>query len=189
MQESLVNLTRRETLGALALLSGTSLLGAAHAQAGNPRAGDFDFLMGSWRVKHRTLKARLAGERTWLEFTGTCRAWPLQEGNANIDDNVLEAPAGSYRGLTLRRYDANSGKWWIWWIDDHISEFTPPVIGEFKDGVGTFYGDDEWQGRPIKVRFIWSQIFAQRARWEQAFSLNQGASWEVNWIMQFEREA
>jgi hypothetical protein len=63
------------------------------------------------------------------------------------------------------------------------------VVGAFTDGVGTFFGDDQLRGQPIRVRFIWSDITARSARWEQAFSNDLGVSWEVNWIMYFDRDA
>jgi hypothetical protein len=34
---------------------------------------------------------------------------------------------------------------------------------------------------------VWSRITREAARWEQAFSLDKGASWETNWIMDFTR--
>jgi hypothetical protein len=37
------------------------------------------------------------------------------------------------------------------------------------------------------MRFIWSRIGPTSARWEQAFSADGGASWEMNWIMDFTR--
>ena len=43
------------------------------------------------------------------------------------------------------------------------------------------------EGRPIRVRFLWSRITDTSARWEQAFSLDGGGSWETNWIMDFTR--
>jgi hypothetical protein len=55
--------------------------------------------------------------------------------------------------------------------------------------VGTFVADDTLDGRPIRVRFVWSRITARSAQWEQAFSADGGASWEINWVMQFERAA
>jgi hypothetical protein len=45
------------------------------------------------------------------------------------------------------------------------------------DGVGTFYADDTLRGMPIKIRFTWSHITQNSARWEQAFSPDGGKTW------------
>jgi hypothetical protein len=63
----------------------------------------------------------------------------------------------------------------------------PAVRGGFKDGVGEFYADDAFSGRAIRVRFIWSHITVKSCRWEQSFSVDQGKTWEVNWVMDFGR--
>lgn len=148
---------------------------------------DFDFLHGGWRVTHRRLRRRLAGDTHWDEFAGTCDAQPIIGGLGNVDDNVLDLPDGSYEAATLRLFDPASRLWSIWWIDARSPGLESPVHGRFRDGVGTFYGDDVFEGRPISVRFLWSGIGPRSARWEQAFSADGGASWETNWIMSFER--
>jgi hypothetical protein len=63
----------------------------------------------------------------------------------------------------------------------------PPVVGGFRDGVGVFEGDDVFEGIPIRVRFVWSDITSHSARWEQFFSSDAGKTWEKNWSMEFER--
>ena len=65
----------------------------------------------------------------------------------------------------------------------------PPVWGEFKDGVGTFMGEDSHEGTPVTAMFRWSAITATSAHWEQAFSTDGGKSWESNWHMDFTRVA
>jgi hypothetical protein len=151
---------------------------------------DFDFYMGSWRVHHRRLKERLAGSDEWQEFEGTSTAWPILDGAGNIDDNVLELPAGTYRAISFRTFDPESGRWSIWWLDGRYpSRLDPPVVGGFENGVGTFIADDTFKGRPILVRFIWSNLTSTSTRWEQAFSPDGGATWEVNWIMESTRIA
>jgi hypothetical protein len=149
--------------------------------------GDFDFLVGTWRVRHRRLMTRLAGDTRWEEFGGTCTLRPVLGGLGNVDDNVIALPAGTYRAATVRTFDPVTRRWSIWWIDARRPGIEPPVHGAFKDGVGTFFGEDVLDGRKITVRFIWSAITPTSARWEQAFSADGGATWETNWVMEFAR--
>jgi hypothetical protein len=50
------------------------------------------------------------------------------------------------------------------------------------DGHGEFYDHEELDGRRILVRYVWSEIMPTSAHFEQAFSLDDGATWETNWI-------
>lgn len=149
---------------------------------------DFDFLIGNWVVHHRKLNHRLVHSDEWETFSGTCEMQVLLGGLANVDDNVLDAPEGKYTAASLRAFDPAAKKWSIWWLDGrHPNHLDPPVVGEFRKGVGVFIADDSWDGKPIKVRFTWSDITPNSARWEQAFSQDGGVIWETNWIMEFRR--
>ncbi|HYE44973.1 MAG TPA: NIPSNAP family protein [Caulobacter sp.] len=148
---------------------------------------DFDFLIGSWRVRHRRLKARLAGSSDWAPFEGWCQCRKTMGGLGNADDNLLNLPEGAYAAYGVRRFDPKLNRWSIWWLDARYPNIEPPVHGGFKDGVGTFIGEDTFEGRPILVRFTWSKITADAAHWSQAFSPDNGKTWEVNWEMDFER--
>ena len=152
-------------------------------------AQDFDFFFGCWIVKHRQLAQRLAGSTEWIEFGGTTTTQAILGGMGNLDDNVIDKPDGTYRAATLRAYDAASDAWAIRWFDGRMPHGAadPPMIGRFENGTGLFFADDTLDGRPIKVRFVWSGITDTSCRWEQAFSPDGGASWEVNWVMEFER--
>jgi len=131
-----------------------------------PTAHDFDFLVGRWVVQHRRLKIRLAHSHQWETFSGTSEAMALLGGQANIDDNVLDLPAGQYRALSLRSFDPKCACWSIWWLDNrHPHQLDTPVVGGFHDGVATFFADDQFEGKPIRVRFIWSDITPTSARW------------------------
>ncbi|HEY0630244.1 MAG TPA: DUF1579 domain-containing protein, partial [Sphingomicrobium sp.] len=59
----------------------------------------------------------------------------------------------------------------------------------FRDGVGTFFGDDELRGRPVMIRFLWDRITESSARWQQAFAWPGSDDWETNWVMEFMRTA
>lgn len=149
---------------------------------------DFDFLVGKWRVHHRRLKDRLAGSRDWVEFDGTSELWMTLNGHGTFDENYIGLPSGPYRAVGIRAYDPKAHKWAIWWLDERQPRvIEPPVFGNFQNGVGTFTGDDTFNGKPIKVRFIWSRITPDSAHWEQAFSPDGGKTWEINWQMQFTR--
>lgn len=148
---------------------------------------DWDWLIGSWNVRHHRLKARLAGSNEWNEFAGTCTMVPTLNGFGNMDDNWLDLPAGAYRAMGIRAFNPETRQWSIWWLDDRSQTVDAPVRGGFRDGVGRFEADDTFNGQAIRVYFQWSEITANSARWEQAFSTDDGATWEVNWVMFFTR--
>ena len=151
---------------------------------------DFDLRAGEWVAHNRRLKERLAGNHEWEEFDGTQSFRLLMDGYANEDENVLNLPGGVYKGVTLRAYDSKTGQWAIWWLDgrDPFGNLDPPVKGRFVNGVGTFYSNDVLRGKTVRVRFVWSNITADGAHWEQAFSPDGGKTWEVNWITDFKRQ-
>ena len=170
----------------LAAAAMTALPVAADASGDVPN--DFDFLFGSWKVRHHYLKERLASSTEWLAFDGTLVAWPMLGGAGNVDDNVIDKPTGTYRAMTIRTFDAKSQDWSIWYIDGRSpATLDPPVVGRFANGVGTFVCDDVQNGKPVKVRFQWFAQNPEHPRWEQAFSPDGGKTWEVNWRMDFTR--
>jgi hypothetical protein len=148
-------------------------------------AKDFDFEFGEWAVHHRV--KRPSGE--WYEFEGTSNTRPVLGGLGNVEDNIFHRPGGDTRGLATRAYDPATATWAIWWIDARAPHGTldPPVKGRFDKGVGLFYSDGELNGKPVRTRFKWSDITANTARWEQAFSYDAGKTWETNWVMEFKR--
>jgi len=175
-----------------AVIAGTTLLTAALAaplSAAGPGggSGDFAFQDGHWQVRHRRLRKWLAGNDEWYEYGGSCTAGQLMAGAAGYEDNLLNDPRGAYRAEGLRRFDPRTRLWSIWWWDERFSDIAPPVTGRFENGVGTFLGDDTFDGRPIKVRYIWDHVAPGVPRWQQAFSADAGTTWETNWRMEFTR--
>jgi hypothetical protein len=139
-------------------------------------------------VHHWRLKDRLAGDHDWIEFDDTSELWMTMDGYGTIDDNYIGLPGGAYRAVGICGYDPKAQTWAIWWPDGRFPhKIEPAVFGNFKHDVGTFEGDDTFNGKPIKVRFTWSHITANSAHWEQAFSPDSGDSWETNWRMELTR--
>ena len=178
---SAMRTTRRTVLGGgLAICAAPVLVGAKQTRS------DFAFQTGRWSVRHRKLKQRLVGDTDWVTFGGTCRAWEILGGAGNVEDNFLDDPAGAYRAVAVRNRDPKTGLWSIWWLDARVPTIDAPVRGRFENGVGTFLGETEIAGKPIDVRFVWSDIGGDHARWEQAFA-PKGGAWETNWVMTFTR--
>ena len=149
---------------------------------------DFDFLRGRWQVRHRRLVKRLAACTDWEVFDGQSELWLVMGGAGTVDDNVIDLPSGSYRALTLRNWDAATKNWQIWWLDGRYpAQIGTPMQGRFEDGTGSFYADEDFEGRPIRVRFLWLHTRSATPRWEQAFSTDGGQTWETNWEMDFSR--
>ncbi len=155
----------------------------------NDAPSDFDFEIGNWVVKHRKLKERLNNCDEWIEFDGLSCTQKILGGFGNIEDNQLFLPEGQVRAVALRSYNSDTGLWSIWWLDGrNPGRLDVPVVGQFADGVGLFYADDILNDKSIKVRFMWSTPSPNTPRWEQAFSVDEGATWETNWVMDFSPE-
>ena len=168
--------------------AGASSSALASSGPGTQRAatdgqGDFDWELGSWRTSVQVLAEPLSdSEDEWLRFDGTSVVRPLMDGRANVVELRISGPAGQINGLNLRLYEPTAQRWSSTFVNLRDGMLTPSVFGTFTDGVGEFYGDDQLDGRPIKVRFTVERQGPSRARFEQAFSDDDGATWETNWI-------
>lgn len=183
---------RRKFLVAASMFGTVAMIGGpAHSSASveeRLHSRDWEWLVGNWDVDHRRLRGRLSGSTQWEEFKGKSVLWLTMGGLGTIDDNVLDLPGGIYRAITIRAFDSASGKWLIWWLDGrNPAKIDPPVLGVFNDDAGTFIGRDTWEGKPVIVRFRWLDVHSVRPHWEQAFSPDDGATWEVNWVNFFTR--
>ncbi len=177
---------------AMGLLAGTLLLvsGAQAQKAGEEWHGqhDFDFEFGRWKMHNRRLLKPLTGSSDWVEFDGTLVARPIWQGRANMDEVEADSPTGHIEGLTVRTYNPKSHQWSIYWANQKNGVFSlPATVGKFTNGRGEFYDQEDWNGTNIFVRFLWFPS-ETAPRWEQAFSLDGGKTWETNWIVTFKRD-
>lgn len=154
---------------------------------------DFDFIHGSWTVRNRKLADMTDPSCTsWVEFATTSSAQPIFGGLSHLDRIIAgpDAPGGPWEGLTLRQFDPADRMWRIWWASSrNPGRLDPPLAGSFRDGVGTFDGEDDLIGRAIRIRFRWTNPGADRAEWSQEFSYDDGTTWYLTWTMSFTRRA
>jgi len=149
---------------------------------------DFDFYFGRWHIRNERLRQRLVGCDDWENFEATQQCRPILGGLGNIDDFVTDWRDG-FVGMTLRLFCPRTRQWSIYWAGNRDAVLEPPVLGVFEDGIGTFLGRDQHEGVPVLVRFVWSEITPTSAKWEQAFSIDEGRCWESNWVMHMTRIA
>jgi len=149
---------------------------------------DFDFEFGHWKSHNRRLLHPLSGANDWVEFDADLVARPLWGGRANVDEVEADTPAGHIEGMSVRTYNTKSHQWSIYWANQKNGSFSlPATVGYFKDGVGEFYDQENWNGVDILVRFTWTVTNPDQPRWEQAFSVDGGKTWETNWVATFTR--
>lgn len=165
-----------------------------NAEAQSPAAEhdgqhDFDFLFGRWKVHCRRLLHPLTGSKEWIEFDGTNVVHKVWDGRANMDEFAADTPSGHLEGMTIRTYSSALHQWSIYWSSqkDGTVGF-PPMVGEFKNGRGEFYDAEDYNGRGIFVRFVWTVNSPDSCHWEQAFSADGGRTWKTNFIWDLARE-
>jgi hypothetical protein len=146
---------------------------------------DFDFFLGTWRARNRRLTKHFQASEDWIEFEASHYCVSLLGGLGNMDE--LHSDEHGLLGMSIRFFNKLTQQWNIWWVATRDGVLQPPVAGAFRDGRGVFEGPDDLGGKPILVRYEWSDVSANSARWQQAFSQDNGATWEVNWIMDFSR--
>lgn len=149
---------------------------------------DFEFLEGEWIIQHRRLRERLVGSTEWLEFETPFAMEPILGGLGNIDQCRTEGDP-FFEGVSLRLFDKSDNRWRIYWIDTSGARLFPPVVGSFDGPNGTFKGEDTHNGTPVLVTFRWDKSDPLHPVWQQAFSADQGVTWETNWFMHFRRSA
>lgn len=147
-------------------------------------AHDFDFLAGNWTMDNKRLKARLSNNTTWIEYPSTSQNFgTILNGLGNMDiyrtsfNQVNDKP---YEGLTVRLFNPQTRLWNLYWADSNLGVLDPPVVGSFEGSVGTFYCKDIFQGKPVLVMFQWDKTDPNNPVWAQAFSPDQGKTWEMN---------
>jgi hypothetical protein len=62
-----------------------------------------------------------------------------------------------------------------------------PLTGEFRDGRGELYGQQDVRGVTVLVRVLYLDVTPTSFRTEQAYSLDGGASWQPNAVYTFMR--
>jgi hypothetical protein len=141
-------------------------------------------------MHNRYLKKRLEKCTEWTEFDSSDENIKIMDVVDMDTYSTTEFPGKEgklFQGLTLRLFDPATKLWSLYWIPSSTGVMDPPVVGSFEKGVGHFFAKDVFKGKPIIVLFRWDARNTNRPRWGQAFSADNGKTWEWNFFNVSER--
>ena len=154
---------------------------AGPAAANDPQH-DFDFDRGTWKIHIHRLLHPLTGSNEWTDMDGATVTRDIWNGRANLATVEADGPTGHLELLSLRLYNPQSHQWRIYFDTSDSGILGVPSIGEFHNGRGEFYDQENYHGRAILVRFrIWANS-SDSLTSDQAFSTDGGQTWETNWV-------
>lgn len=147
---------------------------------------DFDFLVGKWIMYNRRLNKRFENHNEWSTFESRDENHKILSGTANMDTYSTTQMPGMegklFEGITLRLFNPATKLWSLYWVASNIGALDPPVVGSFENNVGHFFTKDMFNGRRIIMMFRWDARDKNKPVWSQAFSPDNGKTWEWNWF-------
>lgn len=153
----------------------------------NSSKHDFDFFQGKWKLRNKKLKSRLSNCNEWLEFESTQEMYIILNGIGNIDNFLATFDGEPFEGMTVRLFNPKTKLWSIYWADSNEGKLDPPVVGSFENNVAYFFTKDIFDNKNIFVVFRWDARDKENPVWSQAFSDDNGKTWEWNWYMYFSK--
>lgn len=153
----------------------------------NSSKNDFDFYQGKWKLHNKKLKTRLNNCKEWIEFESTQEMYKVLNGIGNIDNFLGTFDGVPFEGMSVRLFNPKTKLWSIYWADSNEGVLQPPVVGSFENNVAHFFTKDTFNDRNILVVFRWDVRDKENPIWSQAFSDDNGKTWEWNWYMFFSK--
>jgi hypothetical protein len=182
-----MNLHTRISPGLLCLIFGLSFCphqisaqAPAATQQLRDEQHDFDFRFGTWHIHFHFLLQPLTGSDKWVESDGTVTVRQIWSGRANLEELEAGSPGAPFEGMTLLLYNPQTHRWNQSFANSKDGALSAPLVGEFRNGRGEFYGEEKHNGRTVLVRFVWSDITPNSYHIEQSYSADGGKSWEPN---------
>jgi len=156
--------------------------------ANDSHSHDFDFEFGRpWTAHLHLLGKPLAGSHSWMDFRGTLVSHQLWNGKGNISELVVRNGSSSIVGGALHLYNPDTREWSVWFANAATGTLGVPAVGRFEHGRGVLYDREAYHGRMVRVRQIFSNISAHTFDFHQAFSTDNGKTWETNLIINYAR--
>jgi hypothetical protein len=154
----------------------------------NSNSSDYSFLIGKHKVHHRKLKERFNNCEEWIDIEGSKTTELLLTGISNIEKHYLsDSNQKPMEAFALRLFNPETKLWSLYWADSNSGVLDSPLLGSFENNIGLFFGKDIFDGKDILVQFQYDRTDADNPVWGQAFSNDNGKTWEWNWFMFYEK--
>lgn len=137
----------------------------------------FDWQLGLWNIHMHRLLHPLTSQARWTDLHGTVKVSKIWNGRANLAEVVADGPTGKLEILALRLYLPQSHAWTLAFAGSSKGQLQPPMYGSFKNGRGTFYAQEDLNGKAVWDRFEFFDATPNAAKDAEALSVDGGKNW------------
>lgn len=137
-------------------------------------ARQFDFWLGDWTVR-------------WGEDASGTNRVTSELGDCVIVENFNGLPGTPLIGMSVSTYNRQIAQWQQTWVDNQ---------GGYLDFTGGWQGDRmilqrqaTREGVDFLQRMVWYDIQEDQLQWHWERSDDDGATWQVLWHLQYERQS
>jgi hypothetical protein len=150
-------------------------------------AHDFDFLCGVWTAHLRHVVDPFNGGKHVVEMSGTIAVDKVWNGRAWLEQIDVEGQGSHWGGLALFLYNPKTRQWSQSFVNSHSGAWAAPLVGNFHEGRGELYSQDNYAGRTILVRGTWSDIGPNSHDYTESLSDDGGATWRLGLLVRWTR--
>jgi hypothetical protein len=133
---------------------------------------ELEFWLGSW-------------DAAWDGGAGTNRLARILGGHVIHEQFEGGDPESRLHGQSWSVFDPERRLWRQTWVDDTGSYLD--LLGDRVDGWFGFVRPAPERGAAARQRMVFRDIEADRFRWTWELSLDDGATWDVRWEIDYRR--
>lgn len=169
----------------LALAAAPALAQAQSAPTAALRDGahDMDFNQGVWHTEITRFPDPFGDPSKVVRLAGTVTVKPIWNGKAWLEEIEADGRNGRWEGANLFFYDPNAHQWVQSFVNSTDGHFdAPPGIGEKRGENIEFYSTDDFKGRSVLDRGVWSDFTPDSHTYTESFSDDGGRTWHPTFI-------
>jgi hypothetical protein len=148
---------------------------------------DVDFHFGTWHTHIRLLGHPLTGSNTWVESNGTVTVRKIWNGRANLEELEAGNSTTPFKGMTLLLYNPQARQRSQAFANFNDGTLKTPLMGDFKNGRGEFYGQENITAEPSSFASSGSTSLSTPTTSSNP-TPDGGKTWEPNFVANLTRE-